>query len=405
MNTTGSASNLPREVTVERTGEMLRVRLPRRRLGRVRLVGLVPVLFGLVFISIPLFMMSGVFREVWHKPDFFHALIALFLLVFVVVGLKPVNFGMQLLFGRTTVELGREWLRVVESAGPFRLVRKARREDIARFEITVGKPGAAPAFLQILNGLGSLEAQFAGAKPMQVALGYPREWLAALGDELRARINDDNIVRGGAALPAVGEVVKEFESESRDPMPATEIAVQPKQSNARLEIAGAMLTLTLPPLGLRRGRRGLFLFSLVWCAFMTVFTAVVLGGILKAGTAQAVPFLLFALLFWGIGIGMMLAAVNMARRRALLVADGGGLRVAQQGLFGRKSWAWSREQLAAIRADRSGMEVNNVPVIELQIHGADDRKTGLFSGREDAELQWMATVLRQHFAVPAQKGE
>ncbi len=402
MNSTASISSVPREVAVERTGEMLRVRLPRRRLGRVRLVGLVPVLFGLAFISAPVFMMSGLFRDVLEKPGFFHALTALFLLVFIFVGLKPVNFGMQLLFGRTTVELGREWLRVVESAGPFRLVRKARREDITRFEISVGKPGTVPVFLQVLNGLGSLEAQFANTKPMPVALGYPREWLAALGEELRARINDENIVHGGAVLPAVGEVVKKLESESREPMPATEIAIQPKQSNARLQIVGGTLTLTLPPLGLRRGSRGLFLMSLVWCGFMAVFTTLVFGGILKTSAAQAVPFLLFALLFWGIGITMMLVAVNMARRRALLIADADGLRIAQQGLFGRKSWAWSREQLAAIRADRSGMEVNNVPVIELQVHSADGKKTGLFSGRDDAELQWMATVLRQHFAVPAQ---
>jgi hypothetical protein len=40
-------------------------------------------------------------------------------------------------------------------------------------------------------------------------------------------------------------------------------------------------------------------------------------------------------------------------------------------------------------------------VINLQVHATDGRKTGLFSGRDELELQWLATVLRQRLNVPA----
>jgi hypothetical protein len=41
------------------------------------------------------------------------------------------------------------------------------------------------------------------------------------------------------------------------------------------------------------------------------------------------------------------------------------------------------------------MEVNNVPILELKIHPRAGDATGLFSERDDDELRWMATVLRQ----------
>ena len=59
--------------------------------------------------------------------------------------------------------------------------------------------------------------------------------------------------------------------------------------------------------------------------------------------------------------------------------------------------------LSAIRADASGMEVNDVPVIELQVHPAAGRKAGFFAGRDSEELRWMATELRRALNVPAER--
>ena len=47
------------------------------------------------------------------------------------------------------------------------------------------------------------------------------------------------------------------------------------------------------------------------------------------------------------------------------------------------------------------MEVNDRPVIELQIHPRQGKKAGLLGGRDEAELRWLATRLRQALQVPA----
>jgi hypothetical protein len=49
------------------------------------------------------------------------------------------------------------------------------------------------------------------------------------------------------------------------------------------------------------------------------------------------------------------------------------------------------------------MEVNNRPVIELQIHPAVGKKAGFLAGRDEAELRWMAAQLRRALNVPARR--
>jgi hypothetical protein len=41
------------------------------------------------------------------------------------------------------------------------------------------------------------------------------------------------------------------------------------------------------------------------------------------------------------------------------------------------------------------MEVNDVPVLQMQIVSHNGQSYGLLTGRDVAELEWMATLLRQ----------
>ncbi len=84
----------------------------------------------------------------------------------------------------------------------------------------------------------------------------------------------------------------------------------------------------------------------------------------------------FILLFWAIGLGMMSFAVNLGRRTAELVVEGNCLRIETKGLFGAKSSSWTRDEIAAIRADRSGMEMNH----------AGDRTTNPFAHSKKVRL-------------------
>ena len=104
--------------------------------------------------------------------------------------------------------------------------------------------------------------------------------------------------------------------------------------------------------------------------------------------------------FWGIGIAMLVAAINMGKRHAVIDMIHDTLLITRKNLFGVKQHEWRRSDIESIRCGASGMEVNNEPVIELQIHPKEGKKVGLFSGRDVAELKWMAAVMRVAMDLP-----
>ncbi|SPE55157.1 exported hypothetical protein [Verrucomicrobia bacterium] len=111
---------------------------------------------------------------------------------------------------------------------------------------------------------------------------------------------------------------------------------------------------------------------------------------------------MFLSLFWLIGLGMLAGAAHMGLRRATLSAGGDGLRVEQHGLFGARIREWRRGDITALRSGPSGMKVNEVPVMELQVYFvASKKKVGLLAGRPDAELRWLAAELRRALQVRA----
>jgi hypothetical protein len=277
---------------------------------------------------------------------------------------------------------------VVELAGPLRWTRRVNAGGARRLEVSFGvRVDDQPVTRGPWADLGALLLYPESGKPRLLVLAYPRTWLTAMARELSVLLNP---VSGTAAAPAI--VVEEkpvsARGASRIEQPV-EVEVQPVGSRVRLEPRPDGLNLTVPPAGVWKGSKGLFFFALLWCGFMTVFTS------LAVTTRAPWALLLFATAFWAIGLGLLAGAVNMGRRRALLRLDGAGLRVAQAGLFGAKRWEWPRAEIVEIRAGPSGMEVNEQPVLELQVHPRGGKKVGLLAGRDKAELQWMATHLRR----------
>ena len=85
----------------------------------------------------------------------------------------------------------------------------------------------------------------------------------------------------------------------------------------------------------------------------------------------------------------------------MLSAGRDGVSIVVAGIFGTKRWDWTADQIHFVRTGPSGMEVNEQPVIELQIHPVTGKKKGFLAGRNVDELKWLATRLRQELAVPA----
>lgn len=112
-------------------------------------------------------------------------------------------------------------------------------------------------------------------------------------------------------------------------------------------------------------------------------------------------------------VGAIEEVVKRARRHAGLTVDGDTLVVQQTNLYGTRERELHRSSVADIRVGDTleGRKVNprsrqaildrTDPTWELHIHLADGTIVRLLDGYGDAELQWLATVLRRTFHVPA----
>ena len=167
------------------------------------------------------------------------------------------------------------------------------------------------------------------------------------------------------------------------------------------------MTIEVPPAGLWGGSHGLFAFSVVWLAITVPISLCVGGGIAfgqpKANGNEAMLWLVPVMmsLFPLVGIALLVAAINMGKRKAALAVTGGTLMVLQTGIFGSKQREWPPGDVEAIRTGPSGIKVNNKDVLELQIFDGGAAKFGLLAGRSDAELEWMAAELRDVLQVPS----
>ena len=179
-----------------------------------------------------------------------------------------------------------------------------------------------------------------------------------------------------------------------------DVPQRPTNSVIQLARRATGIQLIVPPRGFWKGAFGLFFFALLWNGFMGALTVM----FFMPGTTRNVSVGIFLLIvsgFWLVGIGLFLAAINLARRRAELTVDGSRLSIFTAGIFGKKLREWPRNEITAIRVDASNMRVNDRPVPELQIHTLTGKKSGFLFGLKEAELRWVATELRQALKVPA----
>ncbi len=384
---------LPAAITVREVlhGGGVRYALPRRPLGLLRFVGLLPLGFGA---SISWFAV-GWMMAATHGGGLFGWLFALWGLPFFLAGFPPMAIGLVVLIGRCEIELRDGVLRMTEWVGPFHWSRRQPVNAIKRFNIRATDSANTPGFI---GDLAALDADCGKPRPLLLALGYPHEWLRALGDDLARRCNlataDRVLTPGKLAVETVTEPLHPSKAVAQQ-----DSLTQPADSDILLEAAADNVVLTIPPPGVWRGGKGMLIFGLIWCGFMVVFTGFSIFTGETPGDVASWPLWLFIGGFWLIGIAILAGAINMGQRRAVFTVRADGLSVVQTGLFGVKRAEWSSNQITAVVIGPSGMEVNEVPILELQIHPRTGRKTGFLAGRNDAELQWLAAVLRQALGV------
>ncbi|HTY86378.1 MAG TPA: hypothetical protein VMB80_02850 [Candidatus Acidoferrum sp.] len=390
-----------RSVRCEHTGGDVRYEFPARQLGWGRLLGLFLVGFGLLFAWHPAHDIWQTILKCLHSARggaeiYAEIFFGLFELLFVMAGCVPLAIGLWILFGRCRLEWKDGQFRATEILGPLRWTRRLPRQPIRKLEVAAATSTSGNSAPRQLDGFSGLAAEFEDGSRKLVVLGYPKDWLLGVADDLK------NLVGSGAfsgIAPQIEVVQKALNDETDIDVPE-----QPAGSRVRVEEGAGVVQLTVPAAGLRRGSFGLFPFAVLWCVFMTVFTTLMfLPGSKTEGSLRAViPFLVG---FWTVGLGLLVAAINLGRRTVTLTVEGDQLRLETKGLLGGKLREWNRGEIAAIRADSSNVAVNHRRLLELQIIPVTGRKVGLLAGRDDSELRWLATRLRQALKVPAQTRE
>lgn len=170
---------------------------------------------------------------------------------------------------------------------------------------------------------------------------------------------------------------------------------KPPDSRVLIERSATGLTATIPPAGIWAGSKGMFVFGLIWCTGLGVFSSIILGANAQKPDQSLWGLLAFLSLFWLAGIGLLLGGINMGRRRAAIAVVDDELMVLQTSIFRSRSRNWKLSDVTSVQTGPSGMEVNDRPVLELQVISASGDKFGLLGGRDENELRWLAYELRQ----------
>lgn len=341
-------------------------------------------------------------------------------------GFAPLWWGLVSFLGHREIEVKNGYLLTVERCGPFWRSKRWSVDQIASFEIKPlanYKPGESPPPIDVASEFNALLVHPRTQKQGMVAWGYSIALLASIAKVLAARCNRAAEIKGFAmanpeprdaiyvygagaerspskeqrsAGEELGEEDDDEEDWEEDIDPNARIS-PPAETTIRLDrLEEGEFTITVPPAGLWKGSKGLFLFSLLWCGAMTLFTVLIAAAALQPAKKNDMPWfggLIFGL-FWLVGIGVMLTAINMGRRRAAIALVGGNLMAIQTGIFGSKKQEWKIEEIANVAIGPSGIEVNKVPVLELQITDLSGKKFGFLSERDDNELNWLAYEIR-----------
>lgn len=366
--------------------------LPGRLQGKHRWVAVIPIGIGLFVLAFMLFWVSGFTRGMDAGARVFLAAGLLMAFPAVLTALAFIGVGLLGLYGWTELRKSPDTLEAIERLGPLRWTRRLRRSSIAKFVLSTPTAQSSqgktdPELLEQLTTLWA-ETQPGGKKLLLVA--YPRVLLKGIGDEL-----------GGAADPMADPAEQIPVVEAKEENPAeVERWEQPAKSLIEKTELPDGFALKVPAQGLWKGSGGLFGFSLLWCAFMAFFSVAMVGAVLQGKGpegAGVIIFPIFILVFWGIGIGVMVAAINMGRREAVLAATGNQLRIMHSNLFGIRQHEWFWTDIRSILVVPSGSSVNDVPLMQLSITPLSGKPTALLTGRTVEELQWIATLLREEW--------
>lgn len=417
------------DFTTDYLGGGARYRLPRRKFRRARHLGWVVVGGGLILTLFMLGWMSGPVLggiKDWSRDQG----VALFSIAFACFGLIGLVPGIGALLGGLAIVMNRSRCDIQVRDGKikvkdrFFLARLRRKREIhgivslrlmSADKAQIDDEHEAPP-IDVSTWLGDFDMALIAktqGKDFPIAIAYPRETLVRLAEELAPRLEAQLDIESTAtqtyadnradSLPVRSKIVIEEDDYESEPI----VIEQPVDSTATIERRDYGITIEIPPAGIWKGSKGLMVFAVLWNSFISLF--LVIGVLATIGVIEmedgSPPWvmLLFMIPFVAVGVGITLAAINMGRRHATIATADDLVMVVRHTIFGKTTKEWSAADIDSIRCGNSGMEVNDVPVKELQIIPVKENKFGCLSQLDEAELKWIASELNQALGVTASR--
>jgi hypothetical protein len=247
-------------------------------------------------------------------------------------------------------------------------------------------------------------AELANGKSKAVCVSYPRDWLLPLAEDLARRCQE--FVEHEVNAPV--EPIR-FED---DPAKIQDRPQQPSKSTALLEPRPNGITITIPRPGMLKGSSRVFVnWCLIWNSMVFLMAPIFLycafqGNAKWEGSNEKVSFLFascFMTPFILVGLGSLLALFIRGRRSAVISVAENALEILESDFFGTRSHQWRAKDLIAISAIRKKCEDSEGSInwtISLGIQAKDGSTGRLLTNRDQAELEWIATLLRQTLQVP-----
>ncbi|MFG0307195.1 MAG: hypothetical protein ACF8Q5_13370 [Phycisphaerales bacterium JB040] len=392
---------------------------PRTGLGRWRLFGLLPIGVCLIAPAVAWFVARGVLGSLlpsdwsdWAAPSGAW-LLALLIFCF---ERKVWRFGLAVLCGRSEVRLEGGELISVERVPLVAWTWSTPGERVEEVRLSGGASDASGSANNPVTRLYGITLLVDGKKHPLV-IGYPLAQLEPLAAEVAHHIER---LRGEEVPLTLSHA--EFgrdisDGERTDPfgrgpedLPGSPVP-QPEGSDAVVTEQDGELSVMLPPAGLKEGSKGLWGFSVVWNGLIALM---LIGWVISMFTGhnqvrgwEYLGALGFLSVFVGVGVWTGLHAWSMGKRHIVIDVIGDAVVFSIASPFSTRQHTYTRDELVSIRVGPSGTEVNDRPVLELQVRHRpadatdpdDVAKRGLLASRPDDELRWLASLLTHRLGL------
>lgn len=414
-------------IQIEDDGQNAVFRLPNHDLGELRplawggiLTSIIGVLFMAIWMSMPIHhgieMLTQGESMGWALIGF-GCLGILGLIPMLGIGLAADAF----LNGNTWTELHLSGPRLTERYC-FGWIRWGRKVPISQLQtlrleyrtLESRSPGRRRhGWVQELAGLTLLDSR--GQRISSIGEAYRFSTLEQLSEQLLPKL-----IRN--LRPAYPIELEKTEKQSSRPLhhdsPTTEqndgplaessvewaIPAQPASSTIQLvRQAGQPTVLQIPAPGFRGVPRGLIVTGILWLIGLTILAGFVGWGPGNQGPIWQPLALIAALAVPGLALLWM--GWKLSQCSAMVGVSDSELFWEIQKLFGKTWQHFPAQQILRISVVDSTTEINDRPVKVLEVVDKDGKARTAFMFRDEAELEWIAAILRNELALPAYESD